>query len=144
MKIYEVVTVTNKIAQAFKVLMPQLSPSADIPTKHELQAIVDSGFTKLFVAEDDEIIGTLTLVFNTIPTGKKAWIEDVVVDNKARGKGAGEKLVHYAIGYAKKNGVAKIDLTSSPERVAANKLYQKIGFELRTTNVYRLVSRSEV
>jgi ribosomal protein S18 acetylase RimI-like enzyme len=81
----------------------------------------------------------MTLVFNKIPTGDKLWIEDVVVDKVARGKGLGKELIQFAIKYAKNKNVKTINLTSSPERVAANKLYQKLGFMLRETNVYRLI-----
>jgi len=139
MEIYKLETITDRVLKAFTSLIPQLSSSCALPTKETLEEIVNSNQTVLFVAEEDnEILGTLTLVFNLIPTGRKVWIEDVVVHSSARGKGVGEKLVQYAIDYTANKNIDKINLTSSPERVAANKLYQKLGFEARTTNVYRL------
>lgn len=138
MKIKEIDHVNDAILNAFKVLIPQLNANSPIPTKEYLETIVNSESTKIFIAEEDnQISGTLTLVFNRIPTGEKAWIEDVVVNQTARGKGVGKALTQFAIDYAIGKGVTKIDLTSVPERVAANKLYQKLGFKKRTTNVYR-------
>jgi len=79
----------------------------------------------------------LSLIVMKIPTGNKAWIEDVVVDQSARGKGLGKALMNYAHVKAKKLGVKSIDLTSRPSRESANKLYQNLGYEIRETNVYR-------
>jgi GNAT superfamily N-acetyltransferase len=138
MKIYKLVTVTDHVVNAFNKLIPQLSSSCVLPTKKDLEAIVHSKNTVLFVAEDDhQILGTLTLVFNKIPTGDKVWIEDVVVDDAARGKGLGKDLVLFAIDYVTHKNIKSINLTSSPERVAANALYKKLGFVQRETNVYR-------
>ena len=83
------------------------------------------------------IVGTLTLVVFRIPTGVRAWIEDVVVDESARGRGVGEALTVAAIGLATGAGARTVDLTSRPTREAANRLYRRLGFELRDTNVYR-------
>jgi len=83
------------------------------------------------------IVGTLTLVVFRIPTGLRAWIEDVVVDESARGRGVGEALTMAAIGLAAGAGARTVDLTSRPTREAANRLYRRLGFELRETNVYR-------
>ena len=139
MKIYKLTTVTDQVLTAFERLIPQLAPDCALPTKMSLEAIVNSDASVLFMAEENnEILGTLTLVFNKIPTGDKVWIEDVVVDNSARGKGVGIKLLEFAIGYVQSQGIKNINLTSSPDRVAANNLYQKLGFKQRETNVYRL------
>jgi ribosomal protein S18 acetylase RimI-like enzyme len=139
MKIYKLVTVTDSVLNAFRKLIPQLSSSCDLPTKKDLDDIINSNNTQLFIAEENnEIIGTLTLVFNKIPTGYKVWIEDVVVDNRARGKGVGKALTQFAIEYTSNENIKNINLTSSPDRVVANKLYQKLGFVKRETNVYRL------
>ena len=139
MKIYKLTTVTDQVLTAFQKLIPQLAPACALPTKMSLEAIVNSDASMLFMAEENnEILGTLTLVFNKIPTGDKVWIEDVVVDNSARGKGVGIKLLEFAIGYVQSQGIKNINLTSSPDRVAANNLYQKLGFKQRETNVYRL------
>lgn len=138
MKISEVDKVNDYVLNAIENLIPQLSSTSKIPSKTDLETIVNSNSTYLFIAEENNnILGALTLVFNKIPTGEKAWIEDVVVDKLARGKGVGKSLTQFAIDYAISKGVTKIDLTSSPERIAANKLYQKLGFKKRTTNVYR-------
>ncbi|WP_205660299.1 GNAT family N-acetyltransferase [Cognatitamlana onchidii] len=139
MKIYKLTQVTNQTIKAFDSLIPQLSSSCTLPSKKDLEDIVKSNATELFVAqENNQILGTLTLVFYKIPTGDKVWIEDVVVDAKARGKGVGKDLVLFAIDFVAKRQIKSINLTSSPERVAANKLYQKLGFVKRETNVYRL------
>lgn len=139
MKIYKLITVTDEVVRAFEKLVPQLAPDCTLPSKEDLQAIVDSNHTILFMAEEhNELLGTLTLVLNKIPTGNKVWIEDVVVDSSARGKGVGEALIQFAVAYVKDQNITSINLTSSPDRVAANKLYQKLGFIKRQTNVYRL------
>ena len=141
MKIHELEHISNKVFNAICNLIPQLSSTSKLPTKEYLETIINSNNTKIFVAEENNaILGTLTLVFNKIPTGEKAWIEDVVVDEAARGKGVGKALTAYAVDYAMSKGVNKIDLTSSPDRIAANKLYQKLGFKKRSTNVYRHAS----
>lgn len=139
MKIYRLTTVTDDVASQIQNLIPQLSSSCVLPTKKDLQDIVNSEVSHLFVAESENaVLGMLTLVFYKIPTGHKVWIEDVVVDGKARGQKIGEKLTQFAINYVRELGISSINLTSSPERVAANKLYQKLGFNKRETNVYRI------
>ena len=100
--------------------------------------MIDSDDTVLFVARvDGVILGSLTLAFYRIPTGTKAWIEDVVVDTDARGHGVGELLNRAALDEALARGAKDVSLTSRPSREAANRLYQRIGFEPRDTNVYR-------
>jgi ribosomal protein S18 acetylase RimI-like enzyme len=137
-QVEEVTKVDDELVAAFERLVPQLSSSNPPPTERELAAIVTSRSTVLFVARDrGEIIGTLSLVLFRIPTGLRAWIEDVIVDTSARGKGVGEALNRAAIDHAAKAGARTIDLTSRPSREAANRLYQRIGFESRETNVYR-------
>ncbi len=142
MEIRQLKEITKEIALAFGKLIPQISANSKVPSNKELEEIVNSKNSFLFVVEEKgEIVGTLTLVTYRIPTGQKAWIEDVVVDKSMRGKGMGQFLTQYAIDFAIKKGINTIDLTSSPFRVAANKLYQKIGFEKRDTNVYRLTMK---
>jgi predicted GNAT family N-acyltransferase len=139
MKIYKLVTVTDSVLNAFIKLIPQLSSSCALLKKKDLEIIVNFDNTHLFIAEENnEILGTLTLVFNTIPTGDKVWIEDVVVDKASRGKGVGKELMQFSIEYATNKNVKNINLASNPERVSVNKLYQKLGFIQRETNVYRL------
>lgn len=130
--------VTPDLVAAFEKLIPQLSRSNPAPTKTELDDIVASSASDLFVARiDDVIVGTLTLVTFRIPTGIRSWIEDVVVDESARGHGVGEALNHAALDQARRKGAVTVDLTSRPSREAANRLYQRIGFVQRDTNVYR-------
>ena len=127
---------TAEVVDALARLLPQLSSAAP-PDASELAVIMSSGST-LFVARVDGcIIGSLTLVMYRIPTGLKAWIEDVVVDESARGHGVGESLSKAALEEARRHGAKAVSLTSRPSRDAANRLYQRIGFEARDTNVYR-------
>lgn len=128
---------TDELVTALARLLPQLSSSPP-PTMDELGLLVDDPGSVLFVARlDGEIVGSLTLVLYRIPTGLKAWIEDVVVDDAARGHGIGESLNQAALDEARRRGVKGVSLTSRPSREAANRLYQRIGFTTRATNVYR-------
>jgi len=131
--------VDGDLVDAFARLTPQLSRSNPPPTADELGEIVRSGASRLLVARDESgaIVGSLTLVLFRIPTGIRAWIEDVVVDEAARGQGAGEALSREALRIAAGAGARTVDLTSRPSREAANRLYQRLGFRPRETNVYR-------
>ena len=136
-----VAEVTDELVAAFAHLIPQLSRSSPPPGKDELVDIVMSPATDLFLATDDDgtILGTATLVTFRIPTGRRAWIEDVVVDDAARGLGVGGALTQAMVDRAEELGCTTVDLTSRPTREAANRLYQREGFEVRDTNVYRRV-----
>ena len=124
-------------------LLPQLSTTASPMDAAGLAALVDSPASTLFVASDDgEIVGTLTLVIVPIPTGVRAWIEDVVVDEAARGGGIGEALTVAALDEARRRNVRSLELTSRPSREAANAMYVKLGFVPRETNVYRFFVES--
>lgn len=141
----EVVEVDDELIAAFDRLTPQLSSSSPAPGADELAAIVSSPATVLFVARDidsGEIVGTLTLALFRIPTGLRAWIEDVVVDDSVRGKGVGAALTETAMDRARREGAKTVDLTSRPSREAANRLYKRVGFEQRETNVYRVTLES--
>jgi len=138
MEIFRATEITEDIVTAFGQLIPQLCPSCKLPSKVDLEEIVQSENTVLFLAKEKEVVGALILVFYRIPTGIKVWIEDVVVDENMRGKGIAKQLTQHAIDFASSRGVSQIDLTSSPTRIAANKLYQKLGFEKRDTNAYRI------
>jgi ribosomal protein S18 acetylase RimI-like enzyme len=135
----EVTSVTPEIVEALSTLVPQLSSSAPAPTPAEIAEIAGSPATVLLVARDDDgtIVGSLTLVVFRAPTGPRAWIEDVVVDTSTRGQGIGAALVGEALDRAASAGARTVDLTSRPSREAANRLYLRLGFEQRTTNVYR-------
>ena len=129
---------TDELVQAFARLIPQLSKSSPPPTAGEVAEMVASPASDVLVARlDGVIVGTLTLVVFRIPTGVRAWIEDVVVDDSARGHGVGDLLNRFALDLARSKGAKTVDLTSRPSREAANRLYQRIGFEPRETNVYR-------
>ena len=139
MAVTQATAVSDELVEAFARLVPQLSSSAQAPSRSELEEIVASPATTVFLAHDDQgaIIGSLTLAVFRTPTGARAWIEDVVVDEAARGQGAGVALVEAAIRLAGERGARTVDLTSRPSRTAANALYEKIGFGARETNVYR-------
>ncbi len=131
--------VNDELVAAFEMLIPQLSRSSPPPSAEQLAEIIASPATHLLVARDRDgaVLGSLTLVLFRIPTGLRAWIEDVVVDGGARGRGVGETLNRYALDVAAERGARSVDLTSRPSREAANRLYQRLGFEPRDTNVYR-------
>ncbi len=139
MIVREATEVTAELVDAFERLIPQLSRSNPPPSAAELDEIVRSPATVLLVAESDSgvIVGSLTLALFRIPTGLRAWIEDVVVDESARGAGVGEALNREALDRARAAGATTVDLTSRPSREAANRLYRRLGFEQRDTNVYR-------
>jgi ribosomal protein S18 acetylase RimI-like enzyme len=131
---------TSEVVDALARLGPLLSTSAELPTAGQVAEMIDSPATTLFLARDGDggpIVGTLTLVVFRIPTGVRAWIEDVIVAEEARGQGCGEALNRAAIDAAAAAGARTVDLTSRPKREAANRLYQRLGFIQRETNVYR-------
>ena len=137
---------TPEIHEAMGRLIPQLSRSAAPMSEADVQRFLSQDSVHLFVFRPDEadaqgnrpILGMLSLVAFEIPTGVRAWVEDVVVDEAARGQGAGFALVEAAVEHAKNVGARTVDLTSRPSREAANRLYQRAGFQLRETNVYRV------
>ncbi|WP_303324762.1 GNAT family N-acetyltransferase [Actinomyces radicidentis] len=143
----EIVTQSSpELVEAMGRLIPQLSRTVPALTEEQVRDLVAQPGVYLFVfrpnkpAEDGihhPILGMLTLATFTIPTGLRAWVEDVVVSSEARGQGAGRALVEAAVTHAQELGARTVDLTSRPSREAANRLYQRAGFELRETNVYR-------
>jgi ribosomal protein S18 acetylase RimI-like enzyme len=139
-----VTTLTPAIVDAVERLVPQLSRSNPPPALGELGEIVESPATDLFIALDDRgtIVGISTLAHFRIPTGQRAWIEDVVVDEAARGQGVGEALSNAMLDRARELGCITVDLTSRPSREAANRLYARLGFTQRETDVYRFDLRS--
>ncbi|MXZ78855.1 MAG: GNAT family N-acetyltransferase [Acidimicrobiia bacterium] len=137
-EITEATEATAELVEAFERLTPQLSLSNPPPSAEALGAVASSDATRLLVAHaDGEIVGSLTLVLVRIPTGMRAIIEDVVVDERARGQGVGRGLNEAALELARAAGAVTVDLTSRPSREAANRLYLRLGFEVRDTNVYR-------
>jgi len=145
--------VTDELMAAVQRLVPQLSSSARLPSVAEVAEIVSSPATTLLLARDDvdadgegragsgdgegAIVGMLTLVSFRLPTGVRAWVEDVVVEESQRGRGTGEALTRAAVELAAALGAITVDLTSRPGRESANRLYERVGFEQRDTNVYR-------
>jgi len=131
----------DEIVAALAHLVPQLSSTASAPTAEKVREIVQSPCCTLLVARDrrggGRIVGSLTLAVFPIPTGVRAWIEDVVVDSEARGRGVGEALNREALRLAREHRARTVELTSNPRREAANRLYRRLGFQLRETNVYR-------
>ncbi|WP_418425996.1 GNAT family N-acetyltransferase [Alistipes sp.] len=139
LSVKQVREVTGPLLEAFARLMPQLSPQLEAPSAARLQAIVESPSAALFAAEaEGGIRGLLTLVWYDVPSGRKAWIEDVVVDAEARGTGAGRALVAAALEHAAVIGAGKVLLTSNPAREAARALYRKMGFEEAATTVFAI------
>jgi ribosomal protein S18 acetylase RimI-like enzyme len=140
MKVEQVRNCDDALLIGVNALLPQLSGTARPLSQSEIKTIVDSDTAYLLVARDDnKICGMLTLIVFRIPTGVRAWIEDVVVSESSRGKGVGKSLVASAANMAREQGARTLDLTSRPEREAANRLYRKAGFVQRDTNVYRIV-----
>lgn len=136
---------TPELHAAMTRLVPQLSTSNPPPTFEELDQLCRSEASILFIATDETgVLGTLTLAMFRIPTGVRAWIEDVIVDDTARGKGVGRLINEAAIAYAFAHDAVTVDLTSRPSREAANRLYQRIGFVARDTNVYRFAQPDQV
>jgi ribosomal protein S18 acetylase RimI-like enzyme len=130
--------VDDELVAAFERLIPQLSSSSPPPSRDQLAEMVGNDQTVLFVARlDGEIVGSLTLAFYRIPTGLKAWIEDVVVAESARGHGVGIALSEAALAEARRREAKDVNLSSRPAREAANGLYLRLGFHVRDTNMYR-------
>ncbi len=129
---------TPELLEALQRLLPQLSPGRPVPTTVQLKELMAAHGSTLLLARDDlgRVVGTLTLVVFRTTTELRARIEDVVVDESARGKGLGEELVREALRLAQERGARSVNLTSRPDRAAANRLYERIGFERRETNVY--------
>lgn len=141
MFIQQIYEVTDELADAFQRLTPQLTTNHPPPSRDDVQALVAFAGSKLLVARESEagpIIGSATLSLLRTPTGVHARLEDVIVDETARGKGVGEALTKEVLRLAKESGADYIALTSNPRREAANRLYQRVGFKRWETNVYRL------
>jgi len=140
MQIEIVTQADHELYAAFQRLIPQLTNNNPPPSLNDLTALVRDSSSTLMVARSEtrEISGALTLTVYRVPTGIRSIIEDVIVDNSARGQGIGEALIKHAIKLAREKGAKNISLTSSPGRVAANQLYVKVGFIKRETNAYQM------
>ncbi|MBU4517736.1 MAG: GNAT family N-acetyltransferase [Proteobacteria bacterium] len=138
MVIERVRSVDDDVVASLNRLLPQLSADAREVTTRALREVVEAPGTALFVARvNGDVVGSVTLVVYGIPSGSHAWVEDVVVDAEARGAGVGEALVRAALAEAEALGARTVDLTSSPPREAAIRLYQRVGFRRRETSVFR-------
>ena len=135
---------SDELLAAVSKLIPQLSRTNPPPNRWQLEEVIGAPATDIFVARDDDgaIVGTATLAVFRIPTALRAWIEDVVVDESARGHGVGRALTEAMIERAGALNCATVDLTSRPDREAANEMYTKLGFKQRETNVYRYSIRT--
>ena len=136
-EIRRITQVSDALEEAFARLMPQLSPRLGAPSREVLRRVAGSETGELLAAVAGErIVGVLTLAWYDAPSGRKAWIEDVVVDGAARGCGAGDALVRAAVEHAARIGAGQVMLTSNPAREAARALYRKVGFEEVETTVF--------
>jgi len=140
MQIEIVTKVDDELYQAFQRLVPQLTTNNPPPSLNDLAALVRDLASTLIIArsEENKIIGALTLIVYRVPTGIRSIIEDVIVDKSARGQGVGEALMKRAIEVAREKGAGNISLTSNAMREAANRLYLRMGFKKRETNVYQM------
>lgn len=139
MEIKKVNRFSERVFHAVLKLLPQLAPETELPTRQYFEDMLTATNIHFFIAElnNAQVAGMLTIVTYNIPTGKKIWIEDVVVDGSQRGKGLGKELMLFAIDYSRSLGAKEIELTSRPSRIAANKLYRELGFISYETNVYK-------
>ena len=138
MDVSRVTKASPELVDALARLLPQLAPGRETPGLPELEELLAATGASLLVARDDAgtVVAMLMLLVYRIPTGLKARIDDVVVDEAARGQGAGEALTREAMRLAAEAGARMVELTSRPEREAANRLYRRVGFERRETNLY--------
>ena len=138
-QIKELIEFDVPVVPAVKRLLDQLVPSPIDFTDEDLRKIVDSSSSHLFLLySGNEIAGMCTLGTYACPTGTRYWVEDVVVDAAYRGQSLGRRLIDHAIEYVGQQGESTLMLTSRPARVAANRLYQSVGFQSKQTNVYTM------
>ena len=141
-RIETVTEATAEVHAALAHLLPQLNDKLPVPTMERIEALVaDPAVTLLLAKDGDEVVGTTTVIVYTTPFWIKARLDEVVVDEAARGKGVGAALVNAALDVAREKGAQVAELQSGVQREAANRLYPRMGFKPRETNVYRLVLR---
>lgn len=137
MEVKEITKVDDRLLAGIEKLLPQLSPRLTAADRTTLCRMIANPCARLFVVEGDEgLLGMLSLVWYDVPSGRKAWIEDVVTDERSRGRGVGRCLVRHAVEYAARIGARKVMLTSSPHRQAAHALYLSENFEAAATTVF--------
>ncbi len=138
MEIFEITEFSTEVADAVRHLLPQFSSNASLPSDELIKQVIDSDASRLLVAsEAGLVLGMLTIVIFPISSGTRAWIEDVVVDAPCRGKGVGEALIREALALARREDARTVNLASRPSRLAAIRLYKRIGFAPRETNIYK-------
>ena len=140
MFIVRATAVTDELVDAITRLMPQLKLKYSSPTRSEIEALVASKASILLIVrypdEISPIVGMLTLLIYRVPSGVRAHVEDIVVDESLRGQGIGEALIRHALNVAREAGANGVGLTTNPRRQAANRLYQRMGFNRWETNMY--------
>ena len=137
--IHEATHYSESLRKRLEELQNQLTPQPSLLSEQTLRTVLDDSASHLYLLEEEgRVVGMLTLGIYHSPTGSKAWIEDVVVDDSVRGLGYGKALVEHAILEARRLGVRQLMLTSNPLRVTANRLYQAMGFQRKETNCYRM------
>ena len=141
MRVEPVRELTPEIEDALARLLPQLNATLTVPDRKRVERILaDSAVTLLVAREGDHIVGTATVIVYTTPFWIKARLDEVVVDQAARGKGVGETLMNACLAVGRERGaqVAELQSGRGPARVVANRLYRRMGFELRDSNLYRI------
>ncbi len=136
MKIEQVHQADEKLVETIRALLPQLTEARTPPTLVQLEDVVSNQTLLVAHGDDGKILGTLTFVLYRVASGIKGRIEDVIVDESARGQGVGEALVREGMRLANEAGVLMLELTSMPYRQSANRLYKRLGFVRKPTNVY--------
>lgn len=138
-EIIEIQSYSPEYHEAMQRFLDQLTTNPMTLTEEMFRQLLASPNSHLFfLMKDEQIAGMLTVGIYYSPTGGKAWIEDVVVDETFRGQGLSKLLVAHAIEFTQSQGIPSLMLTSNPKRIAANKLYQAMGFTHKETNVYRM------
>jgi len=139
MRIEAATEATRDLLDALTTLLPQLNPKLKALTIERLSKVIADPATTLLVARDEgRIVGVAAVLVYATPAFVKARIEDVVVDENSRGRGVGEALVRRCIEVARERGAEIVELQSARWREAANRLYPRLGFQLRDSNLYRL------
>ena len=140
MTIQEITSFDSQILESINQFISQLTGESSLVSSHQIEEIIADNNSHLFFAINDQgaHMGMISVGLYITPTGKKPWIEDVVVDNSYRGQGIGKQLMEFAIQFTKEQKAATLMLTSNPARLSANELYKKIGFKQKETNVYRI------
>jgi ribosomal protein S18 acetylase RimI-like enzyme len=139
-RVAEATEATPELHTALARLLPQLNPQLPVPTMERLQAIMADPSVTLFLAKDgEEVVGTATVIVYTTPFWIKARLDEVVVDESARCRGVGAALVDACLEVARRRGAEVAELQSGVQREAANRLYRRMGFKLRQSNLYRIM-----